>query len=138
MNNKTIWLDHQHAYIFDFNSNKIFEKRFVKKSDDKMKHIDPQNKFKHAKEHQKLFYQMLTLELGKPDQLLILGPGIAKEEFKHYYELHNNGALGNIIISSQPMKSHPRKSEILKISRNTFEKQLKFETPNYATENMSI
>lgn len=122
MINKTIWLDHQHAYIFEFNPNQIIEKSFVKKLDTKL--IEPPKKFMHAKERQKVFYHLLASEIGNPDQLLILGPGIAKEEFKHYCESHNYNKLSKNIISSIPMKSNPRRSEILKISKKYFDNEV--------------
>lgn len=122
MTNKTIWLDHQHAFIFEFNPNQTIEKSFVKKLDTKL--LESPKKFMHAKERQKVFYHLLASELGKPDQLLILGPGIAREEFKHYCELHNYSELSKKLISSIPMKSHPRRSEIMKISKTYFDKHI--------------
>ncbi len=118
MINKTIWIDHQHAYIFEFTSNKVMEKEYRKKIDQSI--TDSARKFTHAKEHQKTFYHMLALELGTPDQLLIIGPGVAREEFKNHCKFHKHEDLSRNIILTLPMKSHPRKSEIIKVSRKYF------------------
>lgn len=121
MSYKTIWIDHQEAYIFEFSSSlKFFEKHFSKKGDVKKNEFP--RKFTHAKEHQKMFYHAMANELGNPDQVLILGPGIAKDEFKHHCESHNHEKLAKKIVSTIPMRSHPRKSEILKVSKDYFDK----------------
>lgn len=119
---KAMWIDHQQAYIFEFQNKKVIEKYFAKKTDTKL--IESSQKFAHAKEHQKVFYHNIALELGEPDKLLLLGPGVAREEFKHHCEFHHHEELAKRIISSMPMKSHPRKSEILKVSRNYFDKEI--------------
>lgn len=118
MTYKTIWIDHQEAFIFEFSKNKTFEKHFTKKAE--IKKIESPQKFTHGKEHQKMFYHSLANELGMPDQVLILGPGTAKNEFKHHCESHHHDKLANKIVSSLPMRSHPRKSEILKFSKDYF------------------
>lgn len=118
MKNKTLWIDHQHAYIFEFDANKIIEKEFLKKLDTEV--TDSARIFTHEKEHQKQFYHLLAIELGEPDQLLILGPGVAKDEFRHHCELHHHEKLAKKVIASIPMKSHPRKSQILKVSQEYF------------------
>jgi stalled ribosome rescue protein Dom34 len=121
MNIKTIWIDHHDAYIFEFSSsNKFFEKHFSKK--ETVKKNEFPKKFTHGKEHQKMFYHAIAKELGTPEQVLILGPGIAKDEFKHHCETHHHDKLALKIVSTIPMRSHPRKSEILKASKDYFDK----------------
>ncbi|MEA9357846.1 hypothetical protein SHI21_16565 [Bacteriovorax sp. PP10] len=121
MTYKTIWIDHQQAYIYEFSSqHKVFEKYFTKKADTKK--IESPRKFTHGKEHQKMFYHAIANELGNPDHVLILGPGTAKDEFKHHCESHNHEKLAHKIVSTIPMRSHPRRSEILKFSKDYFDK----------------
>lgn len=122
MINKTVWIDHQHAYIFEFNKNKIIEKTFNKKLD--LVVSDSPRKFTHAKEHQKNFYHLIANELGVPNKLLLLGPGVAREEFKHHCEFHHHEELAKHIALSIPMKSHPRRSEIIRISKDFFKDNL--------------
>lgn len=115
MNYKTLWIDHQHAYVFEYNGKKVQEKYYEKK--DEIEKTDTPRKFTHAKEHLKNFYHAIALTLGDPEQLLILGPGIAKDEFKHHCELHHHSTLAKAIVGVETMRSNPRKSEILKASK---------------------
>lgn len=108
MSHTTIWIDHQHAYIFEYTAKGVAEK-------------DLKNSERDDKEHLAKFFHELTKTIGSPNQLLIVGPGIAKEEFKNYCEAHNNGALAKVIVGTETMKDHPRKSEILAASRKFFD-----------------
>lgn len=121
MTNKSIWIDHQHAYIFEFKDNHVLEKKYLKKVDWKIHHIEQPQKFKHAMEHQRIFYKMLAIDLGSPDHLLILGSGVAMNEFKNYCESHYNENIAKKIITLISMGSPPRRSEILKTSRLYFD-----------------
>lgn len=118
MNYKTLWIDHQHAYIFEYTGKEIREKHYEKKAEPIS---DSPRKFTHGKEHLKNFFHGIALNLGEPEQLLILGPGVAKEEFKHHCELHHHTSLAKAIVGIETMRSHPRRSEILKISKNFYD-----------------
>jgi stalled ribosome rescue protein Dom34 len=107
MGHVTIWIDHEHTYIFNYTAKGIEEKNLKNEGPD-------------DKEHLKKFYHSVANSLGSPDQLLIVGPGTAKDEFKHHCEDHHQ-ALKKVIVGSEVMKSHPRKSEILAVSRKFFD-----------------
>lgn len=106
MGHTTIWIDHQHTYIFEYNADGVQEKNFKNEGSDK--------------EHLKKFYHDVAMSIGSPDQLLIVGPGTAKDEFKHHCTDHHHNLLGKVIVGTETMKSHPRRSEILAVSRKFF------------------
>jgi stalled ribosome rescue protein Dom34 len=106
MGHTTIWIDHQHCYFFEYTAKGVEEKTLESKGNDE--------------EHMKKFFHDVAGVLGTPDQLLIVGPGTAKEEFKHHCEKHHHGALAKAIVGTETMKSHPHKSEILTVSRKFF------------------
>lgn len=108
MGHTTIWIDHSHSYIFKFSSDKIEEKDLKNKSDT-------------DKEHLRKFYHEVATLAGSPDQLLIVGPGMAKDEFKHHCDEHHKSSLGKVIVGVETMKSHPSKPEILEVSRKFFD-----------------
>ena len=107
MSHVTIWIDHQHAYLFEYTAEGITEK-------------DLKNDGEPHGEHLKKFFHEVAKTIGFPDQLLIVGPGTAKDEFKHHCENHNHPLLSKVIVGTETMKSHPRKSEILTESRKFF------------------
>ncbi|MDO9181745.1 MAG: hypothetical protein Q7U04_05025 [Bacteriovorax sp.] len=108
MSHTTIWIDHQHTYLFEFTAKGVEEKKM-------------EGNAANDKEHLKKFYHEVATAIGAPDQLLIVGPGTAKDEFKHHCETHNHPALAKKIVGTEIMKSHPRKSEILAVSRKFFD-----------------
>ena len=103
----TIWIDHQHTFFFEFTASGVAEKKMENKGSDR--------------EHLKKFFHDVASAIGTPDQVLIVGPGTAKEEFKHHCEEHNHPQLAKKIVGVETMKDHPRKSEILAVSRKFFD-----------------
>lgn len=107
MAHTTVWIDHEKAYIFQFEAQGIKEKTV-----DGERHPDS--------EHLKKFYHEVAQLMGKPDQVLIVGPGPAKAEFRKHCEEHHHPNLAGAIVGTETMKEHPRKSEILEVSRKFF------------------
>ncbi len=104
MGHTTIWIDHQHTFIYEFTAKGVQEKKMESEGT--------------GSEHLKKFYHTVAESIGSPDQLLILGPGTAKDEFKHHCEDHHQ--LSKAIVGTETMKSHPTKPEILAVSRKFF------------------
>lgn len=113
MSHTTLWIDHQKAYVFQYDAQGIKEKTV--EADRSM-----------DKEHQKKFFHEVAVFIGKPDQLLIVGPGTAKDEFRHHCETHHHAELARAIVGTETMKEHPRKSEILEVSRRFFNHHFAF------------
>ncbi len=107
MSHTTIWIDHQHCFIFEFTAKDIQEKKMI-------------NSGNTDHEHLKKFYHDVANKLGSPDQLLIVGPGTAKDEFKHHCESHHHEGLAKKIAGTEVVKSHPSKAEILEVSKKFF------------------
>lgn len=106
MGHTTIWIDHKHATAFEFTASGVQEKSMKNAGND-------------DKEHMKKFFHDVANSLGSPDQLLIVGPGTAKDEFKHHIEDHH-ASLKKAIVGTEVLKSNPHKSEILTVSRKFF------------------
>jgi len=111
MSHATIWIDHHSAHIFEFNAEGFKEK--IIKND---------HHGKAEKEHQKKFYHEVAIALGHPNEILVVGPGTAKEEFQNHCESHHSHDLKKAIVGVEPMKDHPRESEIMAASRKFFGK----------------
>ena len=111
MSHTTVWIDHQHTHIFEYTAKEIIEKNFDNSGSENEK---------HNLEHIKKYYHEVASAIGTPDQLLIVGPGTAKEEFKQHCINHHHDKLAKVIVGTETMKSHPRKSEIMAVSRKFF------------------
>lgn len=113
MGHVTVWIDHDHAYIFNYTAEEIKESEI--KGDGGKDH-----------EHIKKFFHKVADAVGKPNQLLVVGPGTAKNEFKHHCENHHHADLAKSIVGVETMKDHPRKSEILDVSRKFFDRHFRW------------
>lgn len=113
MGHTTVWLDHEKAYIFQYDAQGIKEKIV-----EGTRHADA--------EHIKKFYHEVAVFIGSPAQLLIVGPGTAKDEFRRHCEDHHHTALAKAIVGIETMKHHPLKSEVLDVSRKFFNQHFSF------------
>ncbi len=109
-----LWLDHQYAYIYKFTATGLEEKTFKAGSHDGT-----------AK-----FYHVVAEDLKNADELMIMGPGVAKDEFKHHCELNHHGKLAQAIKGVRPMAAHPTKAMMIHEAKDFF-KHLHMWTANY-------
>lgn len=111
MKQTAVWVDHQRAYIFDYQSDGIHERIVEAQHDGKM-----------SKEHLRKFYHDLAHAIQGSKAILLMGPGQAKEEFKNHCEEHHH-EVNKAIVKVENMKDHPSVKQILKASNKFFKEQ---------------
>ncbi len=114
MSYKTVWIDHKHVYLFEYNSNTLIKDKYLEKKEEE--DTGQEISEGHQREHLLIFFKGIVEEIGNTEQLLLLGPGTAKNEFMHYCENHHLN-LAKKIVGVQTMKSNPRRSEVMKASK---------------------
>ncbi|MGE3610257.1 MAG: hypothetical protein AB7I27_11760 [Bacteriovoracaceae bacterium] len=110
MQHSAIWIDHHKAYIFDYSADGVHERV-----------VEPHQEHKISKEHLKKFYHDLANTLNNSNRILVMGPGMAKMEFKHHCEEHHP-TINKAIVAVENMQDHPTKEEILHSSNAFFKK----------------
>jgi stalled ribosome rescue protein Dom34 len=108
MKNSVIWLDSENAHIFDLKVTGI-ERTFVKKNG-KDHHTRHKNDL-HKDVHSEQYYNDLTDKIKDVDQLLLMGPGLAKKHFKEYLGAHQPNTLAKKIIGLESIQSFEHLSE---------------------------
>lgn len=108
MGHVTLWIDHKKAHVFNYTAEDVTESEIKSEGS-------------NTPEHLKKFFHHVATSIGTPNQLLIVGPGTAKEEFKNHCEDHHHGNLVKAIVGVETMKDHPTKPEILTVSKNFFD-----------------
>ncbi len=95
-----IWIDHDHAKIFDFSP----EGEKVTSLHNKH-HLNQHNSQGHSEkaEHQKKFYADIGTHLSSNGKLLVMGPSQAKAEFKTFLEKHDNRNLAKTIVGVETL-----------------------------------
>lgn len=112
MKQTAVWIDHHKAYIFDYEADGIHEKE-----------LTPHHHHgKVTKDDLRKFYHELANSLNHTECILLVGPGTAKEEFKHYCEDHHQ-KIGKAIVKVETMKDHPTHEQILRVSNKFFKQQ---------------
>ncbi len=114
MSQKTVWIDHHKAFIFDYQKDGIHESK-----------LEPKHDGKVTQEFLRKFYHQVAESLKNAEAILVLGPGQAKEEFKNHCEEHH-AHVNQAIIKVESMKDHPTEAQILKISNEIFKQYHSF------------
>jgi stalled ribosome rescue protein Dom34 len=108
MNNYVVWMDSKNARIFALKSTGI-EKSVLRKSDK-----DHHTRNKHDKKidaNAEHYYRDLAARLKGADQLLLMGPGLAKADFKSHLTTHQANTLAKKIIGLEDFQSDEHKTE---------------------------
>ncbi len=108
MNDFIVWLDSKKAHVFALKMTGI-EKYIIKKND-KDHHTRHKNDL-HKDNHAAQYYDAVAEKLKGAGQLLIIGPGLAKNNFKEHLKSHQTHTLAKKIIGLEKMESFEHKSE---------------------------
>jgi stalled ribosome rescue protein Dom34 len=115
MTNYVIWLDSEKAQIFALKASGI-EKTHLEKSG--IDHHSRNKKDHHGDPATEHFFHELALKLKDSSQVLVLGPGLAKNHFKNHLEKHDAGIAKKVIGFENC--DHPTDNQILAQARHFF------------------
>lgn len=115
MKRSAIWIDHHKAHVFDYHADGIHARKMEAKGEERV-----------SKEHLRKFYHELAQSIQSSDCVFIMGPGIAKDEFKKHC-LDHHPAVGKAIVGVESAKDHASEDEMLKASNAFFKKYSNWE-----------
>lgn len=119
MRRAIVWIDHEKSHIFDYDAQGVHPRHHAPKYEGPVEHGQ------QSKEHEKRFYHALAESLENNDLILVVGPGMAKEEFKNHCEVHHP-EVDKAIFKVEPMKGHPSKDDILALSDKLFKEHFEW------------
>ena len=119
MSHYALWVDHQYAYVYKFSKEGIEEMTLKAPAH----HTGSQQNFDQ-------FYHDIAKKVGDAQELMVMGPGVAKNEFKHHCEKHHHEKLAKAIVGMRTMESHPTKAMIQEEAKDFF-KHYHMWTKNY-------
>jgi stalled ribosome rescue protein Dom34 len=112
-----LWIDKENAKIFKLNNKGVDKKE--------MKHHDVPPFGAHHDNHkhnaEEKFYHEVATAIGHVDELLIMGPGVAKTHFKNHLEKHNHKELLNKVVGVEALELMTD-NQVLEASRKFFKK----------------
>jgi hypothetical protein len=94
-----IWVDHNKAYLAKFQNDHLTREEQIDSNAGPRTHGGgwSQHRFEaHRHEQLKHYYEEIVSHLGSVDQILILGPGLAKHELRANIE-HHKGLRGKVV-----------------------------------------
>ena len=112
-----IWLDSEHAKIFNISAKGV-EKKMMKHHEVNPIGSHHDNHKRNAVEH---FYHEIAKSIGKPEELLIFGAGLAKNHFKTHLEKHHHADLAKHVVGVETL-DQLTDNQILEASRKFFKK----------------
>ena len=110
-----IWVDHEHAKVFNYSTTGLTQEVYKTHHHEHHKHANDQA------EHQRLeknLFEQFTGKLGTAEQILILGPGNAKQHLQKFLQNHN-AAFAKKIVGCEAM-DHPTDPQIIEYARKFF------------------
>jgi hypothetical protein len=116
-----LWIDTKTAKIFKISNEGIVKKELSH-------HEVPPIGARHDQyliNAEKHFYHEVALSIGKPDELLVFGAGVAKNHFKNHLETHHHQDLFKALVGVETL-DHLTDNQILEASRKFFKKYHEF------------
>lgn len=113
MSAAVVWIDHRAA--------KIFRMSPGAPEIDMVKREGETGSSAHAKATEEKYFHELAQHLNTAKQILIIGPGNAKQEFMSHLEKHHHQAIAKNVVGVETV-DHPSENQILEHARTFFRK----------------
>lgn len=109
-----LWIDTQHAKFFEFHGSDV--ERHAHDRHEPEHHTNHTVDASHDSTH---FYHQVAERLKNATSLLILGPGVAKDQFLHHLEHHHHEGLARKVLGVETA-DHPTDAQIVAYARKYF------------------
>ena len=106
-----VWMDHQEAHVLMFDREHVQSQRVKSRS-----HHKHQGKSGETA----AFYGEVAKALHGCHEVLVTGPGRARDEFRDWCASHD-AAVGKVIVDSVP-SDHPSDNQVVAMARQYFKK----------------
>ena len=120
-----LWLDSEKAELFNLNPEGIVKTHLERKN---INHHTFNNKDHHGDANTENYYKELSAMLGGANEILIVGPGLAKNHFKTYLETHFKNGIAKNIVGTEST-DHPTDNQIIAVARKFFKTYNLFNHP---------
>lgn len=111
-----VWLDQSEAKIFKFMPGRGVGRESV---DARILHRKELRYGPEVDRNEQKFYHEVAGHIDDATELLILGPGLGKAQFKRHLEEHHHLQLAKSIVGVEPM-DHPTENQIVSAARKFF------------------
>ncbi len=113
MSAAVIWLDHDSASIYRLSPGNLGKEQVKRHSSHDTK--------EHKKAEEEKYFHELANRIANVKEILVMGPGTAKQEFVHHLENHHHESISKRIVGVETV-DHPTENQILERARTFFKK----------------
>lgn len=115
MSSAIIWIDSKTAKVFEVSGEEVRGQVFHRDEPDKHihSHTPRQGQFE---EH---FFHEVAQHLAGMKRLLVLGPGVAKDQFVHHLQQHHHEGLARAVVGVESA-DHPTDAQLVAYARKHF------------------
>lgn len=110
-----VWMDHQEAKFYELAPEGVRMDHMKKK--EVFHHTGNDKEKKHNSD--KFFHEIAKYLDTRASEILLLGPGTAKDQFYHHLSEHRHDVLARRIVAVQSV-DHPSDGEIIKTASKFF------------------
>jgi stalled ribosome rescue protein Dom34 len=112
-----VWLDHQEAQVYHLSA------QGTKKEHLKKHAHEHSNSHGDARHHQQdeHFYHEIAGKLAGAEEVLLMGPGLAKNHFKTHLEKHHHAVLAKKVVGVETV-DHITENQLMETARKFFKK----------------
>lgn len=117
MNVAVIWIDREHALLYLISTDKMERQKFSHHHKENHRHV--RDSVEKTREEQGLFHDIGNA-LDGADQILILGPGVAKHHFQNYLSEQKPQVAKK--VAGVETVDHPSDGQIAAMARKFYDK----------------
>tara|TARA_B110001454_G_C12723220_1_gene435924 strand:- start:8793 stop:9206 length:414 start_codon:yes stop_codon:yes gene_type:complete len=128
MSDYIVWLDSEKAHVFELNA----ELKQSKLQKENFEHQIKHKKGNHEQHLNEILFKKIAERLTESNKILLMGPGLAKNQFRVYLDEHHTHSLGKHVVGVETC-DHPTDNQILAIARKFFAHYDLFNEPILAT-----
>ena len=103
-----VWIDHKKAKLY----------KLVAQGKIETKNIESHGE--QTESHTERFFNDVAKLLKDSSEVLLVGPGLGKEHFKHHLEKHHNEQIAKKIVGMLNADDHMSEKEVLASARKFF------------------
>jgi stalled ribosome rescue protein Dom34 len=121
MANYVVFIDLEHAKIFELHPGKI-EEHSMRRHE--IRHHNGSEKENNNHKNEEKFFHQVASRLVGAHEVLLVGPGQAKTHFKHHMERHDHEVNKKVV--GMETVDHPTDNQIVALAKKFFKAHLQF------------
>ncbi len=115
MANYIVWLDHQEAHVYNLLPSGMVKENLKKHTHE---HSNSHGDARADQENSHFFHE-IAAKLKSPEEILVMGPGLAKSHFKTHLEKHHHEQIAKKIIGLETV-DHPTENQLIQAAKKYF------------------